>query len=110
MKAYLRIICLKTAEKQVLKKLNLFMNCCKATLKTLSVETYWKDDDCYLLKSEMIFHQYSFEKTMSMIKLFWADKNEVHYKEDDFSIDFEIYSHLQDENEVFLTLYIPKGE
>lgn len=108
MKSYLRIICLKKAKKQVLKKLNLFANCCKATQKTRSVKTYWKFDDCYLVEAEMFFQRYSFEKTKFMIELFWADKNEVHYIEDYCSFNFEIYSHVQDENEVFLTLYIRK--
>ena len=108
MKSYLRIICLKKAENQVLKKLNLFANCCKAKIKTLSIETYWKDDDCYLVEAEMIFQRYSFKKTKSMIELFWADKNEVHYIEDYCSFNFEIYSPVLDENEVFLTLCILK--
>ena len=108
MKAYLRIICLKTAEKKVLKKLNLFANCCKATLKKLSVETYWKCDDNYIIEAEMIFQHYSFEKIKSMMELFWANKNEIHFREDYCSFNFDIYSYVQDEDEVFLTFHIRK--
>ncbi len=88
--------------------MNMFINCCKATLKKLSVETYWKFDDCYIVEAEMIFQRYSSERIMSLIELFWANKNEVHYIEDHCSFNFEIYSHVQYEDEVFLTLCILK--